>query len=229
MKEYLSVLAACPLFRSIHPDDLLRMLNCLDGQIVVYAKGQIILHQGDPASTFGVVLKGTAQVIRGNTHGSHVILSSLEPGSLFAESFACAALEALPVQVVAVTDVVVLLLKHTRVTHACRKGCLSHSRLVTSLLEVVARKNLSLNQKLDIVMQRTTRDKLIAYLHCLEREAGSPRFTIPFARQELADYLGVDRSAMSTELSKLKADGLIAFHKNTFELLHPDETVAFRF
>jgi len=223
MKEYISLLTRCALLERIAPGELLRMLECLGAQLLHFAKGSSILRQGDPARSFGLLLSGSAQIIRGDVHGSHDVIAAIQPGELFAEALACAALDALPVNVVAQSDCVVLMFSHSRVMQGCPRGCVAHSQLVTALLRLISQKNLQLNQKLEIVMQRTTREKLMAYLELQSRACGSRRFTIPFDRQGLADYLGVERSAMSTELNRLKKEGRIDFHKAVFELL-PQET-----
>ena len=219
MKQFLPVLSCSPLMKGITPEETLRLLTCLDSQLISFQKGNIILQQDDPAKYFGIVLAGSVQVLRGDMHGSHTIIAEIQNGELFGETFACAAIPALPVNVLAKTDCTVLLLEHARVIRACSRPCIAHSRMILNLLRLTAQKTLLLNRKLEIVMQRTTRDKLMAYLHAQAQNAGSTRFVIPFDRQELADYLGVERSAMSTELNKLKKAGIIDFHKNEFQLL----------
>ncbi len=219
MKHFLPALACSPLMKDVASEDIIKLLTCLDSQLISFQKGNIILHQDDPARYFGFVLTGSVQVLRGDVQGSHTIIAEFKDGELFGETFACAAVPTLPVNAIAKTDCTVLLLEHARVIRACSRPCIAHSRLILNLLRLTAQKNLLLSRKLEIVMQRTTRDKLIAYLHTQAQHAGSSRFAIPFDRQELADYLGVERSAMSTELNKLKKAGIIDFHKNEFQLL----------
>ena len=218
MKEYLPLLLRCPLFECIHPDALLRMLSCLQAQRQQMSKGSIILHQGDAAGTFGVLLSGSAHIIHDDSSGSHSVIAHIAATEMFAEAIVCAGNAAMPFHVVAAEDCTVILLNHSRVMQGCRRGCMAHSQLVTALLRIISQKNLLLSQKLQIVMQRTTREKLMAYLMAQSQRAGSPRFTIPFDRQALADYLGVERSAMSTELNRLKKEGWVDFHRNDFDL-----------
>lgn len=218
MKQYLTLLKHCPLFARMDERALEALLVCLGAKMLHFAKGKSILAQGDPARFFGVVLSGSVQVIRGHVQGEHTVIAAVEEGGIFAETLACAALEALPVHVVAMSDCTVMLLEHSRVVKACGKGCVAHSQLVVALLGLIAQKNMQLNQKLEIVMQRTTREKLLAFLRTRSMKEGSMHFSIPFDRQGLADYLGVERSAMSTELNKLKREGAIDFHKNEFTL-----------
>lgn len=221
MKRYLPLLSACPLFDRITADDLMRMLACLRAQIVNFARDQAILHQGDPAGRFGVVLSGCAHIVSSDISGNRAIISAVHASDLFAETFACAGVPSLPVSVVAAEDSALLLLDHSRVIAGCRNGCMAHSILITNLMRIIAQKNLLLNQKLGFVTQRTTRDKLMAYLTAQEKHAGSSCFLIPFDRQALADYLCVERSALSAEIGKLKKAGVIACRKNEFEILLP--------
>jgi len=218
MKEYLSLLSVSPLFKRIPPQEIPHLLSCLKAQVNRYQKENIIFQQDDPVRCFGIVLSGSVHVLRNNMQGSHIIVSCFGPGDLFGEAFACGGVETYPVNVVASSDSMILLFEYKRVISACSHGCVAHSMLVTSLMQMIARKNILLNQKLEVVMQRTTREKLIVFLKQRSLCAHSEWFSIPFDRQGLADYLGVERSAMSTELNKLKKDGLIDFDKNNFKL-----------
>lgn len=226
MKRYLSMFESVLLFDRIKSEDLLRMLDCLNAQVIPVRRGQMILRQGDPAARLGIVLGGSVHVITGDEQGNHAVITAIHEREVFGEAYACAGAPALPVSVVAAEDSMVMLLEHERVITGCRNGCMAHSLLVTNLMRVIARKNLVLNEKLSIVTRKTTRDKLLGYLLEQRRRAGTPRFAIPFDRQGLADYLGVERSAMSAELSKMKKDGLIDYRKNEFEILHAREEQA---
>lgn len=219
MKEYLPVLKRCQLFAKIEPEALVHMLSCLGAQIVQIPKGGYILRQGEQAHSFGILLYGRAQIIKGDIEGSHTIVSSLEETELFAEAMVCAALDTLPVSVVACEACTVMMLRHERIMKACARGCIAHSQFIAGLLRIISQKNLILNQKMEIVMRRTTQEKLMTYLQMQSVRAGTRRFVIPYDRQGLADFLGVERSAMSTELSKMRKAGLIDFHKNEFEIL----------
>lgn len=221
MKQFLPILARNPLMENMSEEQISSLLSCLKPQLLSCQKGNMIFHQDDPARFFGIVLSGSVQVMRGDTQGSHIMIAELFPGEMFGETFACAGINALPVNVIARSECVVLLFEHERVLSACAHPCKAHSRLILNLLRSTAQKNLFLSRKLEIVMQRTTRDKLMAYLRFQAQQANADRFTIPFDRQELADFLGVERSAMSTELNKLKKAGIIHFEKNEFQLLLP--------
>jgi len=220
MIQYVKSLSKSPLFARISEKELITMLTCLRAQIISAEKGKTILHQGDPAKQFGVLVSGSANIIHVGETGNHIIIANVKPGETFAETFACSEFDALPVSVVANETCTVLMLEHRRVVTGCQNGCTMHSRLVTNLLKILAQKNLILNQKLQIVMQHTTREKLLLYLMTEHQKSESDRFAIPFDRQGLADYLGVERSAMSSELSKLQKSGILRYCKNEFEFLY---------
>lgn len=220
MREYLTQISQCLLFDRIEHEDLIKTLNCLNVQIVRCEKGKVIFHQGDKPRNFGVVLSGGVQVVSGDTFGNRNVLWHIGKGELFAETYAGAKADELPASFEAAQDSLIMVLDFERVIHGCsNNGCLAHSYMVTNLMRSIARKNLLLNEKLEFVTRRTTREKLMAYLRAQQRRAGEGRFQIPFDRQSLADYLVVERSAMCAELSRMKKDGLIDYTKNEFEIL----------
>ena len=218
MEEIFEILSQCPLFSEISREDLSGMLQCLGARSVSYEKGRTVFLEGDPALWVGVVLTGEVQILREDLDGNRSILAAAEPGQLFGEVFACAQLDRLPVTVIASADSRILQLACRRIIETCSQSCIFHSQLIHNLLKIVARKNLMLNQKIDFISRRTTREKLMAYLTAQAKAADSRIFSIPYNRQELADYLGVERSAMSAELGKLKKEGTIDFHRNHFTL-----------
>lgn len=219
LKEDFGVLIGTELFAGISPADLDGMLACLGARAVEYERGRPVLRSGERVTAFGVVLSGQVQIFQEDYFGNRSIFANAGPGQLFAESFACAEASALPVSVTALADSRLLFIDCGRLSAPCSRACGFHSRLVHNLLNILARKNIALTQKIEITSRRTTREKLLAYLSAQARQAGSGRFFIPFDRQELADYLSVDRSAMSAELGRLRDGGLLRFRKNRFELL----------
>lgn len=218
MEEIFEILSQCLLFSGISREDLSGMLQCLGARSVSYEKGRTVFLEGDPALWVGVVLTGEVQILREDLDGNRSILAAAGPGQLFGEVFACAQLDRLPVTVIASADSRILQLACRRIIETCSQSCIFHSQLIHNLLKIVARKNLMLNQKIDFISRRTTREKLMAYLTAQAKAADSRIFSIPYNRQELADYLGVERSAMSAELGKLKKEGTIDFHRNHFTL-----------
>lgn len=219
MKVFFPVLEKCPLFDGIDPKDLSAMLACLGARVSRYQKNQVIFREGEAANYVGIVLSGAAQIVREDFYGNRSIVARIESAELFGESFACAGVEALPVSVTAAEDSQVMLIDCRRITASCTSACSFHSRMIFNLLRVVATKNLLFNQKIEITSHRTTREKLMAFLLMQAKQNKSRSFTIPYDRQALADYLGVDRSAMAVEISKLRKDGVIACEKSHFQLL----------
>jgi len=219
MKEFFPILEKCPLFDGVDSNDLSAMLACLNARVSSYQKNRVIFQEGDPAKYVGIILTGAAQIVREDYYGNRSIVARIEPAELFGESFACAGVASLPVSVTAAEDSQVMLIDCRRLTVSCTSACSFHSRIIFNLLQVVATKNLLFNQKIEITSHRTTREKLMAYLLIQAKQNKSSSFTIPYDRQALADYLGVDRSAMAVEISKLRKDGIIACEKSHFELL----------
>lgn len=216
MKKNFDILSQCTLFEGIGQSDLNALMECLNGRTINIPKGNPVFLEGDPARFVGVVLSGTVQVVREDYYGNRSVMAILQPGELFAEVFSCAGLETVPVSVFALTDSEVLLLDCRRVVTSCSNSCHFHSLLMKNLLQEMARKNLALSQKIRYMSQKTTKEKLMAYLLDQAKQQGSTEFVIPHSRQSLADYLGVERSAMSAEIGKLKKSGQIDTHGSWF-------------
>lgn len=223
MQTYDTLLLQHPLFEGIQRDQLHSLLSCLNAYTSSYQKGDYILQVGEPASHVGILLEGTAQVVRDDIFGNRSIITSLQSADTFAEVFACANTAMLPVSVFALQACTVLWLDYKRILNTCPNSCIFHKKLIENMLQLLAQKNLQLNQKIETISARTTREKLFTYLSSIAQSYNSTSFTIPFNRQELADYLSVDRSAMSTELGKMRDEGYINFHKNTFTFLKSPE------
>ena len=218
MKEFLATMEKCPLFEGIDQGELAALLDCLGAQIKSADKSTYILNDGERAENVGIVLTGAVQIIREDYYGRRSVLAQAGAGALFAESFACADAP-LSVSVVASENCKYMLINCRRIIQGCSAACSFHSKMSMNLLKVVAEKNLFLNQKLEIISRRTTHEKLMAYLMAQAKLHGSNSFTIPFDRQALADFLGVERSAMSAEISKLRSDGIIESERSYFKLL----------
>ena len=183
-----------------------------------YPRGSAVLRVGDVTTCMGLVLEGAVRLEKEDYWGNRTILASFGPGQSFAEVYACEPGLPLDLNVVAAEGALVLLMDVRRVTSLCPASCAFHARLVRNLLGIVARRAHALTRKIEHTSQRTTRAKLLSYLSDQAKAAEASRFAIPFDRQELADYLSVDRSAMCAELSRMRKAGIIDFHKNVFEL-----------
>ena len=219
MKDFFDILRKCPLFDQIGDESLDEMLGCLGAKKCSYKKGDTVLAEGDKAKYLGIVLKGSVQLVRVDYYGNRSILTSIEPPQLFGEAFACAGLDSVPVDVVAAEDTDILLTDAMHIARPCENACAFHRQMTLNLLQIVARKNLVLHRKIEITSKRSTREKLMTYLLLQAKKAGSSTFTIPYDRQELADYLGVERSGLSTEIGKLRNEKVLECRRSTFTLL----------
>lgn len=204
------------LFESIDERHMPELLACLNGRVRRFKSGSYVKRAGDSADSIGVVLAGGAIVLKDDFGGNRAVVGRIAPGDVFGEVFCCAGLAEYPVDVKAEPGSEILLVDYKRILTACGSSCKFKDKLVENMLRVVAQKTLGLNERLDIVSRRSTREKLLAFLY--SRAAGQSEFTIEFDRQQLADYLGVDRSAMSNELSKLAREGALKTRKNRFWL-----------
>ena len=218
MKKYLEILKKCPLFEGIEDSDLLKMLTCLGVKTDFYDKKYTVLSEATPAKYIGVVLSGSVQVIQVDYYGNRSILSGLSAGEVFAEAFACAEVGAMPVSVIANEPCEIMMIDSSHILHTCQNNCGFHQRLIYNLMKDLATKTILFHQRIEVTSKRTTRDKLLTYLMMQAKRAGSREFDIPFDRQELADYLEVERSGLSSEIGKLRREGVLDSEKKHFVL-----------
>ncbi len=219
MREFIPILQDCPLFDGVKPEDLSGILGCLGARVVAIRKGQPAFREGDTAVFIGIVLTGSVQLVREDYYGNRSIVTRIGPAQLFGEAYAFSGAAALPVSVVPDADGHILLIDSRRIAVRCANACDFHNRVIYNLLRLVANKNLILHQKIDVSSKRTTREKLMTYLLMQAKLHDSTSFTIPYDRQALADYLEVDRSGLSAEISKLRKERVLESEKNWFRLL----------
>ena len=219
MKKHLEILRKCPLFFGIEESDLIKMLGCLGAKTEHFDKKYTIFAEGSPAKYIGIVLSGSAQIIQVDYYGNRSILGEIETSQVFAEAFACAAVHSLPVSVIANEPCEIMLIDCNHILHTCSNNCGFHQQLIYNLMKDLAIKTIMFHQRMEVTSKRSTREKLMSYLMLQAKKAESNSFDIPFDRQELADYLEVDRSGLSAEISKMKKEGIINCTKNRFELL----------
>ncbi len=217
MKEIFEVIRHNPLFADIGLNDFEKMFVCIEGRTQCFKRDDIILLLGDPVYNVGLILSGSVKIISEDINGNSTILTELSVPELFGEVFACAGIDHSPVTVQAAKDSEILFFNYKKIIGTCSSACTFHTKLIENMLAILANKNLKLNQKVTILSQRTTREKLFMFLHT--QRGGAKKFTIPYSREEMALYLCVDRSAMSNELCKMRDEGLLRFNKNEFEIL----------
>ena len=218
MEDYMGILRNSQLFSGIEETEIRAMLGCLGAERKQFHKGGIIFRTGDATEVLGLMLTGCAFIFQDDFWGNHNIISDIAQGQTFAETFACAPGSVMTVSVMADSDCEVLFLNGRRILTVCPSACSHHSRIIRNLLSDLAAKNLASNEKLAHMAQRTTRAKLLSYFSAVARKKNDVEFDVPFSRQQMADYLSVERSGLSMELSRMKKDGLIDYHKNHFVL-----------
>ena len=207
------------LFSGISQADLSSLLSCLAAVERRYSKGAVILAEGEPTQWMGLVLEGRAIISCADVWGKSSILGFAEPGAVFGEAYACVPGEALLISVCAAEETRVLFLNVGKLLTVCGNACPFHARLIRNLLSISAGKNLQLSRRIFHTTPKSIRGRLQSYFSECAKKSGSLTFKLPFNRQQLADYLGVDRSAMSSELSKMQRDGLIQVQGGTITML----------
>lgn len=206
------------LFFGIPVKEIQEILKCLGAEQKKFSKGNVIYHAGDKAQAMGLVLSGSVQIENNDLWGNRSVLDSICAGYVFAETYACISNQSMMVSVVAVEMTEILFLNINRLLHLCSNTCMYHSQLISNLLTIFAQKNLNLSRRMFHTSSKSIRGRLLSYLSFQAAKQGKNEFTIPFNRQQLADYLSVDRSALSNELSKMKKDGLLTVNRNHFSL-----------
>jgi CRP-like cAMP-binding protein len=217
MKKIFESVKGNQLFHGIAFSDFEGMLSCLSAKTKDYKKGGIILLSGDTVDFVGLILSGSVKVIKEDLDGNITILTELSVSEVFGEVFACAGTPQSPVTVQAAEDAEILFIDYRKIVTSCSSACPFHARLIENMLKLLAHKNLMLNQKIEILSKRTTKEKLMCFFDY--HRGAAKKFTLPFNREELAHYLCVDRSAMSNELCKMRDEGLIRFKRNEFEII----------
>ena len=211
-------LADTILFRGIAPKEIKSMLHCLQATVKTYPRGANIYNAGDTATFMGLVLSGGVSIESDDIWGNRSILDHVAPGQMFAENYACVPGEPLMVNVVAIEQTEILAMHAEKLFTVCSNVCGSHSKLIRNLLSISAQKGLNLSRRIMHTSSKTIRGRLLSYLSFQARKNGSREFDIPFNRQQLANYLSVDRSAMSAELSRMQRDGLLQVRRSHFVL-----------
>ena len=218
MLQSTELLLSNPLFAGVRAEEMPPLLECLQAQKRSYRRGQQILPVGSAADRLGIVLSGHVNTIYEDAVGGRSIIGSFVPGQLFCDAFSCSNQQFLPVSVAAETDSTVVLIPIGRILLTCGQEYPQHQRLMENLVRLLADKYVAISRKMVHLSGRTTRRKLLSYLSEQMRLAGGGPFTIPFNRQELADYLFVDRTGLSAEWSRLKKEGLLAEEDGTLLL-----------
>lgn len=218
MKKYIEILEKSSLFYGIDSADIQVMLGCLGASTKSYKKGEYILKSGENTSNITLLLSGKLHIQKDDYWGNRSIISVVQPGDMFGEAYIASNSGALMNDVVAIEASTVMFLDIHKILTLCSSACKFHALTVQNLFFTIAEKNRTLVTKLGILSKRTTREKLISYLSEQAKLSNNSTFKIPFNRQQLADFLSVDRSAMSNELCKMRDAGMLEFNKSKFTL-----------
>ncbi|MBQ9922626.1 MAG: Crp/Fnr family transcriptional regulator [Clostridia bacterium] len=219
MKKYISILKRTQMFAGVSDDEISSMLFCLGASIKSFTKGEYVLRRGERLEHILVLAEGSLCIQNDDYWGNRSILDKIAVGGMFGEAYAAPESDALLNDVVAIEDSTVIFFDVKRILTTCSSACRFHSMVVQNMFFAISEKNRKLVQKLGHMSKRSTREKLISYLSEESKKHNSSTFSIPFNRQQLADFLSVDRSAMSNELCKMRDEGLLEFEKNQFKLL----------
>lgn len=212
-------LSKTPLFQGVSPEEVETMLSCLTPTAKTFPRGSVICRAGEPVSAIGLILTGSVSIEADDIWGNKSILDHAGAGQVFAETYACLPDAPLLISVVASEPCEILFLDTGKMLHLCSNACQFHNRLVRNLLAIASQKNLNLSRRIFHTSPKSIRGRLLSYLSFQATQQGSREFTIPFNRQQLADYLSVDRSALSNELSKMQREGLLQVDRSHFSLV----------
>lgn len=219
MRKYIEILKHTQLFSGVGDDDISAMLNCLQAKIRTFQKGDYVFREGEHIDHITVLLEGKLLIQHDDFWGNRNIVHVIRVGEMFGEAYAAPESGVLLNDVIAEEDSTIIVFDVKRILTVCSSACRFHSMVVQNLLFSISEKNRKLLQKIGHMSKRSTRAKLLSYLSEEAKRHNSRHFTIPFTRQQLADFLCVDRSAMSNELCKMRDEGLLIFDKNEFTLL----------
>jgi CRP-like cAMP-binding protein len=209
-----------PLFEGIDVGELDKLLKCMGVYVLQKEKGDILLHEHSETTNVGVLLIGELRATQLDPSGKQLIISHHSAGSTYGDILSFSPSQKSPVTVTALTDVTVMLIPIEGILRRCHKCCVCHDKLINNMLRVVSQKYFKLQERLTCIMRPSLREKLLFYFERVAAKECRRTFSIPFDRAALAEYLNAERSALSRELSAMKHDGIIDYHKSTFRLMH---------
>ena len=219
MKLNIDLLHKCPLFAKIEKQEIEILLSCLGSKKIIFEKNDFIFNAGDILTKVGIVLSGSVHILQEDFWGRRNIFTRISPGYLLGAAFSCLEEVSPPVSAMSAENSEILFIDYAKIIKSCSSACSFHSILIKNIITILAQNNVKFIEKMEHLTKPNTREKLLSYLSRQAQRNKNSSFKIIFNRQELADYLSIDRSAMSKELSKMRRDGLIDFQKNSFTLI----------
>jgi len=208
-----------PLFEGIQPEDMDAMLGCIGYHISTFKKGDIVAFEAENIKHIGILLSGSVDMIKEDLWGNKTMLVRMRKDELFGETFACGEDNQSMVTFLVSENAKILFMPFDRVMHSCTMACMFHHQLIENMVHIIANKNRDLMRKVEVISKKTLREKILTYLSIQAQQQDSRYFEIPLGRVELAEYLCADRSALTRELAKMKAERLIDYDKNCFRIL----------
>lgn len=206
------------LFDGINRDEQKAMLSCIGYHIGTFRKGDIVAFEEENIRHIGIVLSGAVDMVKEDLWGNKTTLVRSRKNDIFGETFACGSDNLSVVTFLVSEDAQILFIPFDRVMHSCTMACRFHHRLIENMVRIIANKNRDLMRKVEVVSKRTIRERLLSYLSIQAQVQQSRYFELPLGRLELAEYLCVDRSALTRELAKMKEEGLIDYDRNCFRM-----------
>lgn len=222
VESYVYILKKNILFNGIGNSELISMLDCLNAEIQEYGRNEYIALAGERFESVGIVVKGSAAVLKEDIDGNRVIMAILKPGDMFGEMAAFSNNPVWPANVYVQENCTVCFIQSGKIVSACTNACRWHTALIQNLLKTISQKALALNRKVEYLTIKSMRGRICAFLLEQYKRTGKTVITLSMNRNELADFLNVSRSSMSRELCKMRDEGIIAFNKANFTILDID-------
>lgn len=216
--EYTGLLTKTALFKNISNDDLNAMLTCLKPKLISYKKNDLIAVAGNPFDSMGIMLSGEATIIKENAAGNRIVMDMLKPADLFGEMVVFAGKAIWPVSIVAQTPCLVMFLPKQKIAGQCEQLCSWHHDMIENLLKLMSEKTIHLNKKIEYLSLKSMRGKISSFLIDQYKKTGQTTFMLPLMRNELADFLNVSRPSMSREMSRMRDEGVIDFHRSSIQI-----------
>lgn len=218
MKKYIDILKNNPLFENFAPDDIFKILPCVEGMLSTYKSGDPVILAGDKVTKIGIVLEGVLNISNTYEDGNTGLIGKVSEGGIFGEAFLVSNIYS-KVEVYAGANATILFMRYGKIISSCNSACVFHTGLINNLVRVLASKLLQAQMKLGIMHKSSIRGKLEAYFEMRMKESGTNEFTVPFSRGELSEYIGANRSAMYRELKKMEDEGVLKISGRKFTLL----------